>query len=303
MGVVDVYNAVDERIDCLDLHILTNQRKSMRYMPPEIRVLGLALVITKLFYNLDGVKRCPEVPSEPPNRAPDQIVWRKTIRTVISQLEGVDLLAKTVPSEALSMNISTIDQYLEWFAKTWLPKESTLLKPISTTPLGILNMFPLVPRGAQSSGHENIKQPEMDMLTATRSLADHPAPRLPRAATRPGELYSITASTRPNTSDDLLDDLIELASLRCSLPDNDIRKCMQHIEHTLARQSREIDEEKKLMLRRQQTEISANKDLVQRMNALDEPDAVDGQVHDESQATHSSTGSEFELDGSADFDG
>ncbi|CCG83962.1 protein of unknown function [Taphrina deformans PYCC 5710] len=228
---LDIYNAVDRQLDQLDLALRPSCKPAMGRLPPECRILCLVLVIAKLYYNLDGVQRTPKSFSEPPVRCPDIRAWQRIVKIQISALQGIDLASKTEPKDIFSMNDASLDDYMDWFSKTWVSNQN--IRGLYT-PEGILNMFEIGSTTIDNTPEHDVKS---DRLATIKWLYSLPHEKVPRTGPLPGSQYVATSPDKPTSKATIFDDLIELASLQNSIENHKLRRHVNQLEHWFAAQS------------------------------------------------------------------
>lgn len=232
---VETFNATIEALDIisLDLGILSMKNSSQNRLTPETRLIGLLLVMSKLLYSFDGVKRSHTSYLDPLARCPDLKALHRMTKLSISRLQGVDLVSKLQPQDVLGMTPLASDEYLDWFTRTWvhdLPKPSN---PSTATPQGILEMFPVMPTSTQDK--EQIQGLNLDRFKNIEWLYSQPYEPIQPGTLKPGQEYQLTSVNKPSTAT-LFDDLIELGSLLTSSSNQDLRKAITWTEQCMSQQ-------------------------------------------------------------------
>ncbi|KAI0021256.1 hypothetical protein F4780DRAFT_295605 [Xylariomycetidae sp. FL0641] len=90
---------------------------------PEVLLVTLVVVSAKLLYPLDGVPRPPRDGLDPRSTAFDWSVWQDITRERPLE-ERPNLLPgeeyKITPSDALNMDKTKLDDFMDWFEKMWI---------------------------------------------------------------------------------------------------------------------------------------------------------------------------------------
>ena len=98
--------------------------KKIRTMDnPEVLLVSLVVVSTKLLYSLDGVERLPISQEDPRRTKVDWQKWRGIIEE--KPIEEHAYLApgeeyKVTAEEAAIMEETKLDDYMDWFERMWL---------------------------------------------------------------------------------------------------------------------------------------------------------------------------------------
>lgn len=90
---------------------------------PESRVLATLIMAAKLAYGLDGLHRYPFTNSEPPATSLDTKAWKSFLSarqnsTFCGRVKGRE--ATITEDEIFNLSFSEIDDYLDWYEKTWV---------------------------------------------------------------------------------------------------------------------------------------------------------------------------------------
>ncbi|RYP82678.1 hypothetical protein DL769_001585 [Monosporascus sp. CRB-8-3] len=90
---------------------------------PEILLAALVVVAAKLLYSPDGTERAPRGEHDPRRLRLDWAVWRENIedrsRQAPSHLRPGEEY-KVDPNDALMMDKTKLDDYMDWFEKIWI---------------------------------------------------------------------------------------------------------------------------------------------------------------------------------------
>ncbi|KAF1850743.1 uncharacterized protein K460DRAFT_361511 [Cucurbitaria berberidis CBS 394.84] len=126
---LELYDATIRLSHILDhdfvLHQNGNKRLGIRYLP-EGQLIGCLIVCVKLLYPLDGEQCCPISSSEPTSTVLDWKVWCRQMELAkAKQRGGVERftpneLMKLEDKDVFSMRSDHLDQYLDFYADTYL---------------------------------------------------------------------------------------------------------------------------------------------------------------------------------------
>lgn len=94
---------------------------------PETFLTVLVVVAAKLLYSPDGVERAPVNDRDPRCLKLDWAAWREAIEDK-SQQKSAHLERgqeyKVTPNDAMAMDKTKIDDYMDWFEKMWIADEA-----------------------------------------------------------------------------------------------------------------------------------------------------------------------------------
>ena len=90
---------------------------------PEVLLAALVIVSAKLLYALDGVERGARTPRDPRCLRPDWAAWREAMadrdQAPPHRLQrGREY--EVAPNDALTMEGSMLDDYMDWFEGMWV---------------------------------------------------------------------------------------------------------------------------------------------------------------------------------------
>ncbi|KAI0431669.1 hypothetical protein F5Y09DRAFT_186085 [Xylaria sp. FL1042] len=90
---------------------------------PEVLLVSLVVVSTKLLYSLDGVERLPISPQDPRRTKVDWEKWQeitaeKPVEERANLVRGEEY--KVTAEDALTIEKTKLDDYMDWFEKMWL---------------------------------------------------------------------------------------------------------------------------------------------------------------------------------------
>lgn len=87
---------------------------------PELQLMAMIVIATKLSMALDGVKRVPQSMDDPAVLQIDWDEWMKTFkepqRFGLQKGDEISLDSESV----LKMDAKSMDQYMDWYQRTWL---------------------------------------------------------------------------------------------------------------------------------------------------------------------------------------
>lgn len=157
--VVDVYETARTLQGILGItfeyptRIRGNGRKEALNLP-EVQSIVLIILATKLLFPFDDLKRNPATSKEPATQTVNWQEWMQAQRKFSHHEQtggqiGKEQLMRITDEDALGMNKSEIDQYLDWYEKDWLHDVKTS-NPIA-------EMFPT---GRPNAGDQSNPDPE-----------------------------------------------------------------------------------------------------------------------------------------------
>jgi RNA polymerase I-specific transcription initiation factor RRN7 len=87
---------------------------------PELALICLIVIATKLNHPFDSIIRIPESDSDPTTTKIDWSEWREIMseKGSVGLKRGEEIKATDV--DVSSMNAKKMDDYLDWYQKTWL---------------------------------------------------------------------------------------------------------------------------------------------------------------------------------------
>jgi RNA polymerase I-specific transcription initiation factor RRN7 len=102
---------------------------------PECQLLALIVVVTKLYFPFDGLRRFPTTASEPATQVIDWRLWAKAQKTHGERSSydgglgrGQEIRVKD--SDVFRLTAQQIDGYMDWYEKSWLDNRGTAIKPL-----------------------------------------------------------------------------------------------------------------------------------------------------------------------------
>ena len=99
---------------------------------PEVQLISLVIVVTKLFYPLDNVKRYAYSWDNPSAQVMDWEKWMEAQKLFDERGRSGDTLAKggeisVDERDALHLTSQQLDDYMDWYEKMFLDKDSKSL--------------------------------------------------------------------------------------------------------------------------------------------------------------------------------
>lgn len=97
---------------------------------PEVQVITLIIIATKLLFPFDELKRNPATPREPATQTVNWNEWMQAQRKFNHHEQsggqiGKEQLMRITDEDVLGMNNSEMDQYMDWYEKDWLHNVKT----------------------------------------------------------------------------------------------------------------------------------------------------------------------------------
>ncbi|KAJ5601312.1 pol I core factor CF [Penicillium lagena] len=139
---VEVYEAVKKLQDIVGFTYQYPFRKQGRKTPlhlPDVQIMALIVIATKLLFPFDNVKRYPTTSNEPAAQTMDWNIWAQAHRHFDSHDRPAGDIGKgnaihVTDKDVLNMTPAQMDQYMDWYANSWLDTSG------ATNPLA--GMFP-----------------------------------------------------------------------------------------------------------------------------------------------------------------
>ncbi|KAJ5586896.1 uncharacterized protein N7459_002661 [Penicillium hispanicum] len=119
---------------------LADKRRRESLHLPEVQLMVLIIIATKLLFPFDGPRRYPTTAMEPATQAMDWPLWVQAQRHFGYHKHaggkiGTDMLIQVTDKEVLHMAPEQMDEYLDWYENSWLDS-SRMLNPVA-------DMFPI----------------------------------------------------------------------------------------------------------------------------------------------------------------
>jgi len=86
---------------------------------PEVKLMTLILLSTKLLWGMDGTKRIPRDKTEPAAVTPDIRSWERFLAD--HKFQG-DSVFDWTDADVFGMSGEELDGYMDWYERTWLVK-------------------------------------------------------------------------------------------------------------------------------------------------------------------------------------
>lgn len=207
-SAVNVYLATRDlaRLLNVDLQFPESNRELTLQGFPEIQLISLLTIAVKLYHPFDTSPRIVDASSNPAILAMDWKVWSEVSHAQYVQRASAQSLSpgeevKITEKEVLEMSSHQLDQYLDWYGKTWVvdtsrPERKDIL------PDQLLDMFPINsqdPAGSKApvetvgsiseeeQTEDRLNRIQGSLQVRTAQVADQEGNTTP--ARRVGELY------------------------------------------------------------------------------------------------------------------
>ncbi|KAJ5920364.1 hypothetical protein N7516_011222 [Penicillium verrucosum] len=172
-------------------------RKTTLFLP-DLQLIVLIVISTKLLFPIDDLKRYPTTAKEPAAQVMDWTLWARAQNNFDHDQPfggkiGKKAAVQITDQDVLNMTSAQLDHYMDWYESSWLDT--------SKEPNRIAEMFP-ISRAEQDIQPPSTAAPE----PSSTSVAVDPAP--PLAPLAP-ESPSTSAPPPPNTTGDKLDLLLQ----------------------------------------------------------------------------------------------
>lgn len=182
-------------------YLRDEQKKKLRIIDfPEAQLISTIVIAVKLLYPLDGVKRYPSSAQDPSTAILNWGAWVQARQEYEDQVRdgGKPLYedaAKVSEMDVLKMTDAKIDDYLDYFDKTWTVDAPHMRDKDADFRTALMDMFPVGPR---TSTHFNLNYTELKSqkvkavqraLKARRVVTREQERSLEKKVVRPGSLY------------------------------------------------------------------------------------------------------------------
>ncbi|BCR84176.1 TFIIB-type zinc finger domain-containing protein [Aspergillus chevalieri] len=193
---IDIYPAVTQLQKLVGFTFtypptIAGKRRSLHL--PEVQMMTLIVISTKLLFPFDDVKRYPESARDPSTQAIDWQLWAQVQRHFDNREKSSGRIGKgnevlVNEKDVFSMTPNQLDEYLDWYEKSWLDS--------SKGANSLADLFPLGPTGAESQPtappSEADDEASLDSMleTVTRQLKTMKVVADPESEVpRPGSFY------------------------------------------------------------------------------------------------------------------
>lgn len=109
----------------------SQNKRVMANLFPEVRLVALLVVVTKLFYPFDGIKRYPVSLKDPPSQIIDWEEWVMSQRNFDDRGKQGGKLGRgnefnVKEGDVFQMTPEQLDEYMDWYEKYWVVSKGTL---------------------------------------------------------------------------------------------------------------------------------------------------------------------------------
>jgi RNA polymerase I-specific transcription initiation factor RRN7 len=127
---------------------------------PEVQVIALIMIATKLCYPFDNIPRLPETFDDPATIKLDWSKWQEIVRDPAVEGFSKGEQAKVEDKDVLSMSEKKLDEYLDWYQRTWIDDRDPKISQ------QLLDLFPLedLPQEVDTASTPKGQQVEEDRL-------------------------------------------------------------------------------------------------------------------------------------------
>lgn len=203
---MEVYPAV-QRLASLISYNFTylqdqEQKKKLRIIDfPEAQLISVLIVVVKLLYPFDGIKRYPSSAQDPAAVMLNWETWEQATQEYQSQVRNAgnqfyEDASKVMELDVLKMSDSKIDDYLEYYDKTWTVDAPLMRDKDADFRTALMDLFPVESsKRSPSQGHtlpllrsEKVKKVQ-GSLKARKVVSKDQEKVLDGRVVRPGSLY------------------------------------------------------------------------------------------------------------------
>ncbi|KAJ5893781.1 hypothetical protein N7495_005472 [Penicillium taxi] len=203
---VDVYEVIKTLQGLLGFNFtwprISNSKTRKKVLDlPDVQMMVLVVIATKILFPFDRLERYPVTSKEPASQAMDWSRWMDSQKHFDSPdpdvcSTGKDKLIQVVDTDVFQMAPNQLDQYMDWYEKSWLnPSEKS--NPIA-------NMFPISraetaagansdPASASSTSNDRNPEEALNELLLSVMQDLSPLPVIPNQEEvdcgRPGQWY------------------------------------------------------------------------------------------------------------------
>lgn len=166
--LVDVHSAVRRLAKLLDIDFSFPKLQSRHKISsmPEIALMSLLVIVVKLYNPFDTIDRHPRSWSDAGTLALDWDRWCEAQKNYDSRDTADGKLGrgnevKVAEADVFKMSGDQMDEYLDWFEKTWVDDERARNHPRGH-PKQLLDMFPTGRSGGPQPATSNSEQERQD---------------------------------------------------------------------------------------------------------------------------------------------
>ncbi|KAL8924851.1 MAG: hypothetical protein Q9172_002470 [Xanthocarpia lactea] len=161
---LDVYPAVRRIAKLLDIDFAFPTSRSRQRISsfPEVALIALLVITVKLYYPFDTIDRHTESAADPGTLALDWDQWCKAQKEYDSRETANGQLGrgneiKVEEKDVFNLSEDQMDEYLDWFEKTWVDEERARNHPRGHAEQ-LLDMFPTGRRRTTPPAYSNAQQ-------------------------------------------------------------------------------------------------------------------------------------------------
>lgn len=166
---------------------------------PEVQMISIIVVATKLYFPFDNVKRYPTSAKEPAAQVIDWKVWGQAQRQFDNRETAGGRIGKgneimVNEKDVLNMTESQLDEYMDWYENSWLDSNNAQNQLAEMFPLGRTGLESQPPATSQPDIDDDEAiaaklQTVMNQMKPRRAISEEDALKLPGEVPRPGSLY------------------------------------------------------------------------------------------------------------------
>ncbi|QDS70646.1 hypothetical protein FKW77_000904 [Venturia effusa] len=202
---IEVYSSVQRLAALLSYdfaYLRDEQRKKLRIVDfPESQLISTIIVAVKLLYPFDGTKRYPHSAEDPSSVVLNWGAWVRARSEYEDHVLNAGKLsyedaAKVSEMDLLKMSDSMIDDYLDYFDKTWTVDAPHVRDKDADYRLALMDMFPVGQRESTHSNNLNFAELKSQKgrtvqgaLKARRTVTREQEHAMNKKIARPGSLY------------------------------------------------------------------------------------------------------------------
>jgi RNA polymerase I-specific transcription initiation factor RRN7 len=129
---VDIYAAARKlgRILEMDFSFPSTFQRHMVTANPEIQIISLIIIATKLCQPFDDIIRVPESVTDPSGLRLDWEIWSEIMTERLPQGLKRGQEINVTDSDVFRMKGTELDDYLDWYQRTWVDDNDSKSKSI-----------------------------------------------------------------------------------------------------------------------------------------------------------------------------
>lgn len=180
---------------------------------PELQIMAILVVSTKLLFPFDGISRHPATAKEPGTQAMDWDLWARAQRQFNSHTHangsiGKEMLIQLSDKDVLGMGSNQLDEYMDWYEKSWqdMSRPATTIAELFPTSRTGMEQNPEAPSTTEPQDTPDKEDESVNKILQTVIESLTPVAVRPKgeaACARPGSWYrryrwesSLTDSSR-----------------------------------------------------------------------------------------------------------